>query len=316
MEDALIEPPTIELCVLGSGSRGNCSVLRVRDGDREELVLIDLGFSPRRTAELLERVGLRLEQVTAAVLTHLDHDHCHAGWRRRHVLAGAAPGARLLVHWGHARRAERAGLGGDGGGAGNGGGGGVGFTRVDAFDQSGIEVAGLRLTACVLAHDDQGVAVLRFDRAGAGGPSLGYATDVGCVTEELIEHLHHVSVLAIESNYCPELQVASARPDYLKRRIMGGSGHLSNHESARAAGLIRPGGPGGRGDVVLLHLSSECNRPDLAAHAHAKGGYRTVISLQDEPTEFVEVGVGGPKSTVVKEQLRLFTGGSRVVEKS
>lgn len=292
------DPPTIELCVLGSGSRGNCSVLRIRQGERDELVLIDLGFSPRRTSELLALVGLRLEQVTAAVLTHLDHDHCHAGWRRRHVLAGAAPGARLLVHWGHARRAERGGLSAEGG------------TRIDTFDHAGIEVAGLRLSACVSAHDDQGVAVLRFDQPGAGGgaTSLGYATDVGCVTEELVEHLHHVNVLAIESNYCPELQLASARPDYLKRRIMGGSGHLSNHESARAAGLIRPGGASGRGDVVLLHLSSECNRPDLAAAAHARGPYRTVISLQDEPTEFVEIGGSATKAEVktAKSQLKLF----------
>lgn len=257
---------TMELIVLGSGSRGNCSVIRVRDHVGERLVLVDLGFSPRRTAALLEQAGLATERVVGAVLTHLDRDHCHAGWCRAGALARPP-----MVHWAHARRAECEGL--------NAG-------KVQTFVRDEEVAPGIVVSACLSAHDHLGVAVLRFTCAGR---SVGYATDLGCVTEDIVDHLHRVSVLAIESNYCPQLQAESDRPDFLKRRITGGMGHLSNEESARAASLIKPGGGGG--DVVLLHLSSECNRPDRAIAAHAPHALRVTVSSQDAVTPPITAGL-------------------------
>lgn len=262
----------MELCVLGSGSRGNCGVLRVLDPDEpgnrraDRLILIDLGFSPRRTQRMLEAVGYCMEQVSAAVLTHLDRDHCHAGWCSREALP---QGVRVLVHRAHQRRAEREGLAG-----------GV----ITAWDEREHVAGRVEVTACVSAHDALGVATLRFS---VGAASLGYATDLGCVTEDIVEHLHRVSVLAIESNYCPALQAQSTRPEFLKRRITGGAGHLSNAESARAVSLIRP-----LGAVVLLHLSSECNRPELALEAHDAWRRPVTVSLQECATEFVPVESG------------------------
>jgi phosphoribosyl 1,2-cyclic phosphodiesterase len=264
---------SIDLFVLGSGSRGNVSVLRLRFGGEERLVLIDLGLSPRRVGKRLESLGLRADRVAGAVLTHLDRDHCHEGWAR----ADGLPPEGVLVHWAHARRAER--LGGCGLVEGK-------FrTFADPASVLDTPAGPLTVSAVMCAHDDQGVAVLRF---GWQGLSLGYATDVGCVTEEVVEHLDRVGTLAIESNYCPEMQAASERPEFLKRRITGGHGHLSNQESARAVGLIRP-----EGDVVLLHLSSECNRPERAISAHAGHGRRVIVSGQDEPSGPVAVAASG-----------------------
>ncbi|MFT3685918.1 MAG: hypothetical protein QM783_13520 [Phycisphaerales bacterium] len=95
----------------------------------------------------------------------------------------------------------------------------------------------------------------------------------------------------IESNYCPKLQVASDRPEFLKRRIMGGRGHLSNDEAIDAIEAIAP-----REHVVLVHLSQQCNDPALVASLHrrrrgidASSDSVLTISTQDAPTRWVPI---------------------------
>ena len=89
-------PVTAELCVLASGSAGNCSVLTfAREGVRRAC-LIDLGLSPRRTVRLLGALGLALHHIDDVVLTHLDTDHFHAGWAKALPRQGRIAG-RLLA---------------------------------------------------------------------------------------------------------------------------------------------------------------------------------------------------------------------------
>ena len=60
---------SLELCVLGSGSSGNSTVVRSAWGT----FLLDAGFGPRTTAQRLHGIGLSLHDLSAIVLTHLDH---------------------------------------------------------------------------------------------------------------------------------------------------------------------------------------------------------------------------------------------------
>lgn len=247
----------LALRVLASGSAGNCSVLVHDTPDGSRVTLIDLGLSPRRTRRLLSGMGLDLDAVDDVLVTHLDTDHFQPTWLRKlpaHV--------RVRMARGHAQR-----LGAD--------------VLDQAFDEPFDLGAGLRCSPLACRHDAEGVTVFRFDAPGA---SLGYATDVGRVTDELVAHLAGVDLLAIESNYCPVMQEASPRPERLKRRIMGGSGHLSNEQSARAAHRIAP-----RSDVVLLHLSRQCNSPERAARHHAGAPWRLTITSQDSPAPWVAV---------------------------
>jgi phosphoribosyl 1,2-cyclic phosphodiesterase len=260
------EPPALR--VLASGSAGNCSVLEAGPAGDRRLCLIDAGLSPRKTRRLLEEMGRSLDQVEDVVVTHLDHDHFHAGW------ATALPGRALLrLHRRHLGRAERSGLL---------------HRRTEPFDCApggSFHVQGLdaAFSPMLASHDSLGVAAFRIEFA-ALGSSLGFATDVGRVPVRLIEHLAGVDVLAIESNYCPDMQASSGRPEYLKRRIMDGSGHLSNQQCLDAVHEIRP-----REHVVLLHLSRQCNRPELVAELHAGADYALTISTQDQPTRWVKL---------------------------
>lgn len=302
------------LRVLASGSAGNCSVLvfECADGLRRAC-LLDLGLPPRRTFKLLDSMGIRPDQVDDALLTHLDHDHIHPGW--------AANGgqwlprhARLHVHRAHARASRRLGLRELGALSEDDGAGSAGRFRV--YDEAFPLHDGVTMHPHLMPHDQLGVVVFRFDIDGFGGQaglsgvhgSLGYATDLGCTSRSLIEHLRGVNVLAIESNYCPERQHSSTRPAFLKRRIMNGSGHLSNQQALEAILAIEP-----TEHVVLLHLSRECNAPEDVLAMHAGADYALTISTQFEPTRYVRVSpaMGAsrrvhPRPVVAARQLSLF----------
>jgi len=268
------------LCVLASGSKGNCSVLVVpatRETARR-VILLDAGLSPSRTRVLLHQRGIRPDEVDEIVFTHLDSDHCHQGWINA-LRPGSVTGdwrAQLRVHRMHMGRAQRMGLL---------------YARTEPFDELFSPAPGVEMRTLMFAHDDLGVAVFRvgIDLPDRPGASMGFATDLGHVNPELIEHLRGVDTLAIESNYCPVLQENSGRPIYLQRRIMGGAGHLSNEQSALAVSRIAP-----RRNLVLLHLSQECNEPAIAMGHHRRyvegDGDRTcIVSGQFEPTPWVEV---------------------------
>ena len=252
------------LCVLGSGSGGNCSVLEVcfEDGRRTRL-LIDIGLSPRSTCKHLEVLGIDIESIDGVLLTHLDADHCHGGWVKK--LPG---GAELFVHRKHADLAQE---------------GGFGASRLLAFDGSFSTRGGVVVRPVLNEHDSRGSAAFRFVLGEVG--DIGFATDLGRASEQLVAHMRGVDVLAIESNYCPRMQERSGRPIYLQRRIMGGRGHLSNGEALTAIRSIKP-----RRHVVLLHLSRKCNSPSLVAGMHRGAGYRVTITSQNRPSGWVNVG--------------------------
>lgn len=261
------------LCVLASSSGGNCSALLVERGDEREVVLIDAGLSPRRTRAFLAMRGWGGVRIAGIVLTHLDHDHWNPSWLN--ALDEKAP---VWVHRRHLGRAGRS---------------GVTTRRTEVFEEQFEVGAGVEVKSSLLSHDSLGCAVFRFcvrgeERSG----TLGYATDLGRATEKLVRLLKGVETLAIESNYCPVMQEASNRPEFLKRRITDGSGHLSNEQSAHAVAEI---GPTRR--VVLLHLSRECNRPEVAAAEHA-ARYGGVVEGVEGPGTGVRIHVSRPDGPI------------------
>ena len=136
---------------------------------------------------------------------------------------------------------------------------------LDAIDAAG----GL---AVALPHDEAGSHGFVMECAGF---RVGYATDLGRVPGELIERFCGVDVLAIESNYDPYMEENSPRPYYLKQRIMGGSGHLSNEQALAAVQAILDRTAATCGPdklprhIVLLHRSRQCNCPKLVQRMFA-----------------------------------------------
>lgn len=254
--------PPLKYRVLASGSGGNCSIVCAAPACSGAAILVDLGLSRRRTRLELERAGLGLDAIDAVALTHLDSDHCQPLWTR------CLPArTRVLAHRAHARQARALGWSAH---------------RLETFDDSeALALNGVVIRARLASHDRIGVAAFRIACAGA---ELGHATDIGRPTDALARFLKGVDALGLESNYCPIMQLKSSRPALLKRRIMGGAGHLSNEQSAEMVARIKP-----RSQVVLLHLSRQCNRPEIALSRHAAHGVPAALSWQHKSTPWFAV---------------------------
>lgn len=251
------------LRILGSGSSGNAAIVDLADDlGRRRHIVIDLGLGPRTLPRRAATVGgFDPDAVVAVLVTHGDQDHLRPSWSRS-LHANRWPVHALPSH--HAALAR----------------GGVPSASLRPLadhDRETEIVPGVIATTAIAPHDDHGTATirLRFGRHD-DATTLGWATDLGRVTPAVESVLDGCDVLAIESNYDPHLQATSLRPPFLKHRITGGHGHLSNHESIDAVRrLARRHEPS---SIALLHLSRDCNHPDIvdalwreqAPHLHAR----------------------------------------------
>jgi phosphoribosyl 1,2-cyclic phosphodiesterase len=293
---------SLELCVLGSGSAGNSTVVRSPWGT----FLVDAGFGPRTTAQRMHGIGLGPEDLAAIVLTHLDHDHFNPNWLQTVVKYGiriycAAGRVRELLHSPEVRDLEMKLLAKRYAGR--------SFAElVVGFDEAFEPVRNVRLEPLSLAHDSEGSHGFLIE---CDGYRVGFATDLGHVPAALIERFCGVDVLALESNYDPEMQRSSDRPWFLKQRIMGGRGHLSNDQALEAVRSILDRtlatcGPGHLPrHIVLLHRSRQCNCPDLVRKLFARDpriGPILTLTHQGERTPWLSAG--RPRAQVV-QQLQL-----------
>jgi phosphoribosyl 1,2-cyclic phosphodiesterase len=268
---------SMRLCVLGSGSAGNCSLLILDHGSQRRFVLIDLGLSPRATAKRLKPLDLALANIEAVLLTHLDGDHFHSGWHRWIARLNIP----ILVHRRHRSVALGAGLS---------------LKHVSMFNGSVRCDWCQQIDTVLLAHDQLGSTGFVFQHRGV---RLGFATDLGCAPEALFELFTDLHGLAIESNYDREMQLRSGRPAFLKRRIMGGMGHLSNEQSLEA--VQRVAAQSTLSHIALLHLSRQCNDPALIEQLYRQQARtlwpQVTITNQLQPTAMLEVEDAARRST-------------------
>ena len=272
---------SLELCILGSGSAGNSTVVRSPWGN----FLIDAGFGPRTTAQRMHGIGLRVEDLSAILLTHLDHDHFNFNWlqtivkhkirlycaqsRIKELLKAPEVGdldLKLMTKRfnGCPRFAD----------------------LVTGFHDEFEPVKNVNVSTVHLAHDSEGSHGFLIQ---CDDYRIGFATDLGHVPDTLIERFCGVDVLALESNYDPEMERTSERPWFLKHRVMGGKGHLSNDQALQAIRAILDRTASTCGPdrlprhIVLLHRSRECNCPNLMRKLFTKDNrISPVLTLTDQ----------------------------------
>jgi len=257
------------LCVLGSSSRGNATALSFDDSGK--FVLVDAGLTPRgvRTALVRASATARFHTLRAIFLTHLDRDHWSPSWTNQ-LQRSPVP---VIVRRAHAEQAILMGVPANC------------LRPMDGCFSLGT-TADVRLIA--VPHDEIGSTAFRFDCEHA---HIGHATDLGCVNDELLAAFAQLDILSIESNYDEQMQRESSRPAFLKQRIMGGRGHLSNAQAVEAVRVLM------RDDsirhLVLLHLSQQCNRPELARELFCSQlptiATSLVISRPSQPTPILRV---------------------------
>lgn len=246
-------------------------------------MLIDAGIGPRVAAKRMEGTGVSLRDVRAICLTHLDGDHFRGVW------SGTIAANRIALFCHEARRYDAERMSRDTN-APESGPEARRFARTfngDAFEL----LEGVRVTPIPLAHDTRGSHGFLFE---GFGTRIGYASDLGHVPRDLLERFVGLDVLALESNYDPQMELSSSRPEFLKHRIMGGRGHLSNVQAFDAIRAILDRCQRARkrlpAHIVLLHRSRQCNCPRLMRELFGRDTRivpRLVVADQFHRTEWL-----------------------------
>ena len=227
-----------KVCTLASGSSGNA--LLASCGNTH--ILVDAGISVRRINAALKALGLSMDDISALLITHSHSDHVSAlttllkhytfpifssygtAFDLRNRFSGIAP---LLQP----------------------------FAAGDSFP-----IGAFSVRSFPTSHDAGDSVCYRLDSPDG---AAGVLTDTGYVTEEAAEALQGVSLLVLESNHDVETLKSGPYPYYLKQRILGSAGHLSNDDAAHFAVIAAKSGAK---DVLLAHLSRENNTPAMALH--------------------------------------------------
>ncbi|KTC43451.1 MBL fold metallo-hydrolase, partial [Pseudomonas sp. ABAC61] len=128
------------------------------------------------------------------------------------------------------------------------------------FVQGGgrLQVGALRIDVIGVAHDAQEPTQFVFSD---GRRRFGLLTDLGSYGADVLDGYRGLDALMIEANHCRDLLARGYYPYFLKQRVGGDEGHLNNHQ---AASLVAELGWQGLQHLVLAHLSSKNNLPQLA----------------------------------------------------
>ncbi len=261
----------LRAATIASGSSGNCAVV----SDGKVHILIDAGISAKRIVTALRQLGIELSQIAGILITHEHSDHISG----LDVLCRQT-GADLYTAEATARQIcyRRAGM----------------ESRFQVFDPGQrFAIGDLVIHPFANSHDcacPVGYAVEK------DGCKIALCTDTGYVTPEAESAVLGSRLLICESNHDVDMLRSGSYPAYLKERILGDRGHLSNEAGAAlAAKAVQQGAA----RVVLAHLSQENNTPALALAASARAledvgaqiGRDVILTAapRNDPSDWMEV---------------------------
>ena len=246
----------MEVIPLGSGSQGNCLLLRAA-GQR---LLVDQGFELEEVERRLARVGVEPREITALCMTHRHRDHARGvgAFCRAHRKPVFATRRTLRSIDNKLKR----------------------YLHTVPVDRQ-FAIGDLSVRAVPLSHDAPETVALRFDD---GRHRFGIATDLGCGEGELLDVFVRLDALLLEFNYDAAMLEAGPYPRQLKDRVASHRGHLSN---TQAADLLRALDRSRLRRLFVGHVSKQNNTTELALAA-ARGvvgeGVEVVLAEQDAPS--------------------------------
>lgn len=255
----------MKLCVLGSGSGGNCTYV----GNGSTRLLIDAGLRAKEIVERLSKLDVDPATLSGILISHEHHDHIQgAGVLARKYRIPLYISPKALDHSSSALQH---------------------LNHVPLAADIPIQLGNVTITPFATPHDS--VDPLAFALR-TGQTRICIITDVGYLPESVRDRMKQADVLVIESNHDLEMLKTGPYPWHLKQRVMGNFGHLSN-EALAYFFAEHFDGHGRR--IVLTHLSRQNNHPQIAYVSAMRGleprckETDVKLSLQDEISEVLEI---------------------------
>ncbi|MEO8110276.1 MAG: MBL fold metallo-hydrolase [Ginsengibacter sp.] len=240
---------------LNSGSNGNCYYA----GNTKEAILIDAGITCTEIEKRLKRLGLFIQNVKAVFISHEHSDHIKG-------VAVLCKKYRLPVYVTSSTLQHC----------------GINFEQslINTFKaHEQITIGNLYITPLPKMHDacDPYSFVISCNDV-----KVGVFTDIGTPCKNLVAYFAQCHAAFLEANYDDAMLQQGNYPWFLKKRISGGMGHLSNKQALeiflqhRADHMTH---------LFLSHLSKNNNCPKLVVEmfrTHANGVEMVVASRDVE----------------------------------
>lgn len=255
----------MKITVLGSGSGGNAAVIQ----NNGRAILIDAGFTCKNLQTRMTYCGINPVSVSAVFITHEHTDHVKGlgVFARKHrIPVYLSEGTFNSMY--HGQKLE--------------------IDKWVSIIKTGVEVdtCDMRVTNFPVPHDaGEPVGYTFSDK----NNKISYVTDIGSITNTVRDNLKNSRLIVLESNHDEKMLRNGPYPAFLKQRVSGPNGHLSNDETGKLLNNVMWDGLKA---VYLAHLSKENNRPQLAlntvceslnGHYDAKPEF--ILTYQEKPAE-------------------------------
>jgi len=255
---------SLYIASLNSGSNANCYYI----GNGQEALLVDAGLSCRETERRMKQLDLPMENVKALFVSHEHADHISGvpGLAKKHQLPVYITAATLR----HSAIPLEP-------------------SQVRSFRHGKtVPIGKLSVTPFRKSHD---AADPHSFMVSGQGVNIGIITDIGYACKRVMKYFSQCHAAFLESNYCGDMLEKGGYPHYLKKRISGDEGHLSN---AQALELFLQYRSPQLQLLILSHLSKNNNKPELveklfAPHAE---GIQVIVASRYETSPIFKVDIG------------------------
>ncbi len=263
----------MRMCSIASGSSGNCIYV----GSDDTHLLVDAGISKKRMEEGLKTLEISGKELGGILVTHehLDHIQGLGVFSRKYEVPifateGTIEGIKSCSSLGKLPE---------------------GLLHPITIDEK-FTIGDITVDPFEISHDARQPSGYRLE---SGGKSAAVATDLGMYTDYVVDKLKGLDAVLLEANHDIHMLEVGGYPYYLKQRIMGEKGHLSNELSGRLLCDILHDN---LKHIVLGHLSKENNYARLA--------YETVkleVTLGDNPYKGEDMNIQVAKKDSVSDIL-------------
>lgn len=261
----------MKLCSIASGSSGNCIYV----GSENTNLLVDAGVSAKRIENGLNGIDIMPDTIQGILITHEHSDH----------ISGLGVLSRkynipIYATQETARAIQKIKS--------------IGDIPEELFHfvqpNEGFQINDITIEPFSTSHDASNPVCYTML---AEGQKIGIATDLGKFDEYIVSKLQGSEILFIEANHDVNMLMVGKYPYYLKQRILGDRGHLSNETSADLISrLISPR----LKNIMLAHLSKENNYEELAYetvcyeltnHGSSFSANDIMVAHRDQPSQMV-----------------------------
>jgi beta-lactamase domain protein len=251
----------MKVITLGSGSKGNCALVL----SENSAILIDAGITYRLVEKNLENINLSFNNIDGILITHCHKDHtAHLKAIIKNTKINAYIPKKMYESIRDLIPIERC-----------------------IFINDDFNINDFKIKLIHTSHDAPSSVGYIIE---SNNKKMMYVTDTGYLNRKYVLPCTNLDIYLIESNHDETMLMNGPYPHFLKARVIGDEGHLSNSQTAKFLKKV----VGNKTKIImLLHLSEKNNNQELAYNTVTKElntqQIKVIIAKQDEESPLLEV---------------------------